>query len=305
MDRKYLIVFALLIAGCAIGFKSDASVSAGTVMNSGEAVETGSDRGDRRERACPMKPSDEEVAKMESDLKARKARLDKKGTPKSGGRVINVYFHIVTNSAGVGDVSRPGINAQMNVLNGAYAALGWQFDLGGTTRTANDAWFNAGYGTAAETAMKAALRQGSADDLNIYSTNAGGNLLGWATFPYNYAQAPTRDGVVVLYSSLPGGGYVPYDEGDTATHEVGHWMGLYHTFQGGCGAGTGGDFVADTAPERSPAFGCPLGRDTCPDGGVDPINNYMDYGDDFCIFEFTGGQSARMDYFFAAYREGQ
>ncbi len=229
------------------------------------------------------------------------------------GGVINTYFHVVRAGSGVanGDITTQMINDQMNVLNAAYASWGWSFNLVTVTRTTNATWYNAGSGTSAERAMKTALRVGTADDLNIYSTNAGnGSLLGWATFPANYAGDPSYDGVVILHSSVPGGSTDPYNEGDTATHEVGHWMGLYHTFQGGCAksATSGGDLVSDTAAERSPAYGCPApgSRDTCKNiAGTDPVQNFMDYTDDACMWEFTNGQDVRMDAQFTTYRFGK
>jgi hypothetical protein len=222
--------------------------------------------------------------------------------------VVNVYFHNIRNSSGAGGATQAMIDAQMNVLNSAYAGTGFSFNLVEVTNTNNSTWYTAGYGSAAETAMKTALRRGSADDLNIYSANIGGGLLGWATFPSSYASSPSKDGVVVLTASLPGGSAAPYNLGDTGTHEVGHWLGLYHTFQGGCAknATTGGDMVSDTPAERSAAYGCPTGRDSCKAlPGVDPITNFMDYTDDSCMYQFSAGQGSRSQAQWTAYRAGK
>jgi len=217
---------------------------------------------------------------------------------------------VINSGAGIanGDVPDSQITSQISVLNAAYASTGWTFQLVSTDRTTNAAWYTVTQGSTAETQMKTALRQGTADDLNLYTANIGGGLLGWSTFPSGYASNPKADGVVLLFSSLPGGTAAPYNLGDTGTHEIGHWMGLYHTFQGGCNA-TRGDYIADTPAEKSPAFGCPVGRDSCSKGkgseGLDPINNFMDYTDDQCMDRFSTGQDARMDDQFSAYRFGK
>ena len=217
--------------------------------------------------------------------------------------VINVYWHVITNTSGQGAPTTTQINNQIAVLNAAYASSGFSFNLVSVDTTANNTWYTCTGGTC-ETQMKTALRQGSADDLNIYSNNMGGGLLGWATFPSGYAAQPALDGVVVLAASLPGGTAAPYNLGDTGTHEVGHWMGLYHTFQGGCT--NLNDRVSDTPAEASPAYGCPTGRDSCVGKpGLDPITNFMDYSDDACMNTFSTGQNSRMNLQWRRFRAGK
>lgn len=165
------------------------------------------------------------------------------------------------------------IASQMDILNKDFTNSSLVFELVDTTRTLNADWFkNVSQGNSQEAAMKSSLRVGDASVLNIYTldfaipgTTEG--LLGYATFPSDYQSKPSDDGVVVLFSTLPGGASAPYNEGRTLTHEVGHWVGLYHTFQGGCDGP--GDEVDDTPAEASPASGCPVGRDTCSAAGLD------------------------------------
>ena len=248
------------------------------------------------DRFCATEHDPEKIAVAEKDFKSRLA--DNPGVDVSGG-VINVYFHVVS-SGSTGNISDSMINSQMSVLNNAFGSWGWTFNLVSVDRTSNSTWFNGCYGSS-ETAMKNALHRGTADDLNIYTCNPSNGILGYATFPSSYQSAPLKDGVVLLYSSLPGGSAAPYNLGDTGTHEVGHWMGLYHTFQGGCNGN--GDYVSDTPAERSAAYGCPTGRDSCRNkSGLDPITNFMDYTDDSCMNRFSAGQDARMDSQFTSYR---
>lgn len=210
---------------------------------------------------------------------------------------IDVYFHTITKGSS-GTISASKIKSQISVLNKAYAASGFRFRLKGTDVTNNASWYGVAYGSTAEKAMKSALHQGNKGDLNLYAANIGGGLLGWATFPS--ARIGKQDGVILLNASLPGGSATHYNLGDTATHEVGHWLGLYHTFQGGCSKQ--GDRVADTPSEASPAYACPTGRNTCSSPGLDPIKNYMDYTYDACMTSFTAGQAARMKAQWAAFR---
>ena len=232
--------------------------------------------------------------------------LDESLPPQATGGTISVYFHVINSgsSASTGNIPDSMIAAQIDVLNQAFAPWGWSFNLVATTRTTNAGWYIMTPGTTAESQAKTTLRQGSADDLNIYTANPSDGLIGWGSFPSDYSGNPKNDGVVLLFSTLPGGTASPYNLGDSATHQVGHWMGLFHTFQGGCHKKRG-DLVSDTPPEKSAAFGCPTGRDTCRGDGPDPIHNFMNHTDDACMNTFTPGQDARMDAQFTAYRFGK
>ena len=253
-----------------------------------------------RQRACGTRDVDEVTQGLVEDYVRQRAG---RGAAAAVAATIPVHLHVITSRSGEGAPTRRQINQQIDVLNNAYAPSGFSFTLATTDTTANDAWYTAVPGTRDEREMKRTLHRGGAGALNMYTNNMGDNLLGWATFPWEYTSNPRLDGIVILNSSLPGGSAVPYDLGDTATHEVGHWLGLYHTFQGGCSRR--GDSVDDTPAERSPAFGCPVGRDSCTgrnDVGADPIFNFMDYTDDACMNQFSVGQAERMGAMWSLFR---
>jgi len=303
--RSWVLIPVIVLAGCETGMNGPAEPSydgasaepftlAGETYDSQQAfVESG--------KRCGNDLTIDQVDEM---VRADAAyHATHKGVTQTGG-VIDVHVHVIYNPTTLqGDIPQSQVDDQIDVLNDAYLSTGWSFNLVSTDFTGNKSYFGMSPGSSSEASAKSALCQGTADDLNLYTANPGGGLLGWATFPSDYSFDPDNDGVVVLYDSLPGGGAFPYDEGDTATHEVGHWMGLFHTFEGGCTKP--GDSVSDTPKEKNANFGCPI-KDSCKkNAGNDPIENYMDYTDDSCMFQFTAGQDARIDDQFTTYRFGK
>jgi hypothetical protein len=131
--------------------------------------------------------------------------------------------------------------------------------------------------------------------LNIWVCNLSDGLLGYAQFP---GGARETDGVVVLYTAFGTLGAVssPFNKGRTATHEVGHFLGLRHIW-GDRNDCSGNDFVADTPAAQHANMGKPrFPHVTCNNGPAgDMFMNYMDYVDDAAMFMFTSGQVARMN----------
>jgi hypothetical protein len=221
----------------------------------------------------------------------------------TGDVVIPIQYIHISNAAGTqGNVTEQQRIDQTAVLNAAYAGTGFVFCYDPVAVpprvTNNDAWFSMAPNSAAELQAKKTLGNQPEKYLNFYTTNGAG-LLGWATFPFPSIDTE-RDGVVCLWSSLPGGSAAPYNEGDTATHEVGHWLGLFHTFQGGCD-GTG-DSVGDTQDHPNPDFGCPTTGPSCNPPASSPVRNFMNYVDDPCMDQFTSGQGSRMRSIVSSFR---
>ena len=254
----------------------------------------------------PYAPDAAEIDRMMTDFRRRLAdrrRPDRDRPRRRAAITVPVYVHVMT-AGGVGATDQ-AVRQQITTLNNAYGGAlggtdtGVRFRLGGITRTENPDWFHRALDH--EEAMKRALRRGGPETLNLYVAELGELVIGYSTYPHQYAAAPILDGVVIDWRTLPGGALPHFDRGLTGVHEIGHWLGLLHTFENGCEEP--GDYVDDTPPEGVATHGCPEGKDTCPAPGEDPIHNFMDYSHDRCMTHFTPGQAVRIQEMWTAYRQ--
>ncbi|MFF5172451.1 zinc metalloprotease [Micromonospora sp. NPDC000089] len=314
---------ALLLSTAAVGAVPAASVSAAPAgapsCGSADAPSTHADARVKKGAVAKHEPNEltaAQVREREADL-ASVLGQRRSGVPSSfragagsgstlASVTVPVVVHVIqrdSTRAG-GNIPDSLVTSQIDVLNKAYsgatggAPTAFSFQLQKVHHVTNAAWYPIVQGSSAERSMKSSLREGGKNTLNLYLGELSDGLLGWATFPKR--SLDSMDGVVALNESLPGGTATNYNQGDTGTHEIGHWLNLYHTFQGGCSGS--GDSVGDTPAEASPAYQCPTGRDTCTATGKDPITNFMDYTYDSCMYQFTPGQASRMITAWNAYR---
>ncbi len=215
---------------------------------------------------------------------------------------IPVVFHVVTKKNGDYNVTDEQIEQQMTALNDSFEPHGFRFELSEARRYQANVFAKKCLSFRAARRFKFANAVDPAHTLNIYSCRPARGVLGYAWLPSHGPEDNPHHGVVAHYATMPGGSAAPYNEGDTVVHEVGHYLGLRHTFTGGC-LGAKGDRANDTPQERGPAYGCPRGRDTCrAKPGEDPIHNFMDYSDDACMDEFTPDQATLMAAELAAFK---
>jgi len=253
-----------------------------------------------------------------------------KSYKKGATRTIPVVFHVIHNY-GDENITKAQIEDQLRILNedfqrlnkdtsatrAAFKSIAGDFDIEfklarkdpsgncteGITRTAS--YLTDG----GDEAVKGLVRWPYRTYLNIWvvkyislDVEGTGKVLGYSRFP-NSTNSGT-DGIVILADYVGSNGTATGNGnyGRTLTHEIGHWLGLFHPFQNSCGGGNcsnSGDYVCDTPPVSDPSFGCPKTNNTCSNESpnqLDMVENFMDYAYGSCQNMFTKGQKAVADY---------
>ncbi|KAF8597722.1 hypothetical protein BDV93DRAFT_562048 [Ceratobasidium sp. AG-I] len=207
-------------------------------------------------------------------------------------REIRIYWHVIydTPTFDGGYLTVIQVRNQVKALNDYFKSAHISFKLIEIDYTQKMDWFKWTTGTNFfGEQMREALHNGDYKDLNIYSVWFQDRIQMFR----DVNPRPKLDGVVFQWNTIPGGPWWAYNQGKVLVHLVGHWCGLFHTFEGGCGKP--GDYISDTPREAYGHFSCPTYHpDTCPGGGEDPIHNFMDYTYDPCKTHFTKGQGDRM-----------
>ncbi|CAB4018960.1 zinc metalloprotease [Paramuricea clavata] len=216
--------------------------------------------------------------------------------------IVPVVWHVIIDLNKRGDVLDAILQRQIDILNGAFENTSLIFKTESVERIMNETWSSDCLSYIPQ--FQEILAQSTDMKLNLYTCALKNlNVLGHASYPWSHDEDSVYHGVVIHPGTLPGGAISPINEGDNLVHEVGHYFGLLHTFEGGC---EGGDSVADTPATAYPSYDCPdtTPLDSCPHKpGYDPVHNYMGYNQDSCINHFTPGQVERIDKLLGLYRK--
>lgn len=291
------------------------------------------------ERSFSADPQTREIVDQEN--LAIQGLLEQRAPASVSGIIIPVVVYVVYQPADAiwTNVTNNIIYGQLNALNAVYAPAGVQFCLASSAGSsslpttldptgATDPgieWVSsplANHLTSQEAALKAVVPPSAAvlpaanfmriwvvEDIDDPTHSTPNGVAGYARFPGSVP--PALDGIVMRYDvfgdvSTCGCSYLlpNYDEGDVLAHEVGHYLNLYHTFQGGCSGmdaatcASAGDYVCDTPPVAAANSGCPApgSVDSCNEtpNAPDLLDNEMDYTNDICRATFTPGQQQRM-----------
>ncbi|KAM3564082.1 hypothetical protein ARSEF4850_002021 [Beauveria asiatica] len=268
-----------------MAFKKSLVVAATMAVAAFGAALEGIDDCASTEPSAELLAAAEEMAAQEATVGNINARADD-----DVDTIVPTYIHVIASSESKSDgyLSKEDVLATVDVMNSNYEGLGFQFDVQDVIHTINETWA----GDQDAMVMKRQLRTGDYKTLNIYFVPKF-HANGGCPFPLNVTADSHefwRDGCTILSKV--------YSSNQTTTHEVGHWLGLLHTFQGGCSKNN--DYVADT-PALINHWSCNKTADTCPDmPGLDPVNNFMSYG--YCRNEFTPGQVTRMKSMYQKFR---
>ena len=252
-------------------------------------------------RTCGTEPLASDIQEMVQEELETWRGLDLRRAP-AASIDIPVAFHVIHDGTD-GYLSEARTNAQINELNRAFKGTGISFRLESIDWKRSKNWFTKCTKTAKEKRIKKKLSVDPASTLNIYTCGPKDTVQagGWSTFPWWYDEDDEQHGVMLDYRVFSGGTYPFLDEGDAPVRQVGHYLGLYHTFENGCSSP--GDEVDDTEPQAEATVGCPSpAPDTCSGGKRDPIDNFMDLSDDRCRDHFTRHQADRMKDMVELYR---